>query len=199
MTRAAAPALALSAALLLAGCSSGGGGSDAALPAGPSTAVLRARAALEPCPTLPSAQRARSAAGLPDVTLGCLGNGPSVRLSTLTGVPAVVNLWAAWCAPCRQEVPALQRRQTAAAGRVRVLGVVTEDTARDALDAAAHLGMHYPSVVDASGAVKDRTGVTALPLTFFVDASGRAHRYVGPALTYDRLRELVAQYFGVRV
>jgi len=122
-----------------------------------------------------------------------------VRLAALSGVPTVVNLWAAWCAPCRKEAPAFQRLHVVAGDRVQVLGVLTEDTERDALDAAAHLGIHYPSVVDADGRLLDHSGVRALPVTYFVAASGRAYRYVGPALSYEALRRLVAQHLGVRV
>ncbi len=122
-----------------------------------------------------------------------------MRLAALGGVPTVVNLWAAWCAPCRKEAPAFQRLHVVAGDRVQVLGVLTEDTERDALDAAAHLGIHYPSVVDADGRLLDHSGVRALPVTYFVAASGRAYRYVGPALSYEALRRLVAQHLGVRV
>lgn len=191
-------AAAVATAALLAGCTSAGA-PQAAAPGVPSTAELRSRAALEPCPAT-SGRRPEPVAGqLPDLELGCLGEGPAVRLAGLRGVPTVVNLWAAWCAPCRKEMPAFQRLHAAAGGRLRVLGVVTEDTDRDALDAAAHLGVHYPSVVDADGRLLDRSGVRALPVTFFVEASGRAHRYVGPPLGDVELRRLVARHLGVRV
>ncbi len=122
-----------------------------------------------------------------------------MRLADLGGVPTVVALWAAWCGPCREEAPAFQRLHVAAGGRVRVLGVLTEDTERDALDAAAHLGIHYPSVVDGAGRLLDHSGVRVLPVTYFVESSGTAHRYVGPPLSYDALRRLVSQHLGVRV
>jgi len=183
---------------LLTGCTSqvSSESRPAARPA--STAQLKSAAALEPC-AAGSSGPAAVPSQLPDLSLPCLGDGPPVRLGALHGVPTVVNLWAAWCGPCREEVPAFQRLYAAAAGRVRVLGVLTEDTERNALDAAAHLGMHYPSVVDGEGRLLDRSGVRALPVTYFVEASGRTHRYVGRALTYDALRQLVDQYLGVRV
>jgi len=193
--------LAIAAAVipLLAGCAAGSSGSrSSSASAAPSTQQLKARAALDPCPA--GATRPATAVGqLPDLELRCLGDGPAVRLSALRGVPTVVNLWAAWCAPCRTEAPAFQRLHAAAGDRVRVLGVLTEDTDRDALDAAAHLGIHYPSVVDGDGRVLDRTGVRALPVTYFVEPSGRTHRYVGPPLGYVALRALVARHLGVRV
>lgn len=198
MTRRVAAALA--GVLLLVSCRAGDSSADRSLPGSPSTAELTARAALDACP-LAGSRPAPGPTGrsrLPDLELGCLGAGPAVRLADL-GRPTVVNLWAAWCAPCRKEAPAFQRLHAAARGRVQVLGVLTEDTERDALDAAAHLGIHYPSVVDADGRLLDRSGVRALPVTYFVEASGEAHRYVGPALSYDALRRLVAEHLGVQV
>jgi len=196
---------ALAALALLAGCTSAGSPSarspsDGSVGRGPSTATLKARAALDPCPQVFSSSPGQKGSGrLPDLTLRCLGDGPAVRLAGLSGRPAVVNLWAAWCGPCRKEAPAFQRLHVAAGDRVRVLGVLTEDPDRDALDAAAHLGIHYPSVVDGDGRLLDHSGVRALPVTYFVEASGRAHRYVGPPLSYDALRRLVGQHLGVRV
>lgn len=203
MSRRLAGALAVLA--LLAGCTSAGSPSAGSPSAGsvgraPSTATLQARAALDPCPDVSSPAPGRSGPGrLPDLTLRCLGAGPAVRLAGLAGRPAVVNLWAAWCGPCRKEAPAFQRLHLVAGDRVQVLGVLTEDPDRDALDAAAHLGIHYPSVVDGEGRLLDHSGVRALPVTYFVEASGLAHRYVGLPLTYDKLRQLVVQHLGVRV
>jgi len=193
-------AITLAGVLLLTGCTSGGSTPGRSLPPAASTTELKARAALDPCPQVPRPPPpGRSGTGgLPDIQLACLGDGPAVRLTGLTG-PAVVNLWAAWCDPCRREAPAFQRLHAAAGDRLRVLGVLTEDTTRDALDAAAHWGIHYPSVVDADGEMKARSGVQGLPVTYFVSASGEADRYVGPPLSYDQLRRLVAQHLGVRV
>lgn len=190
-------AVALAALALVTGCTSSGSSSAGSAGRAASTATLQARAALDPCPEVSG--RPVIQGSLPDVELSCLGPGPKVRLAALAGVPTVVALWAAWCGPCQREAPAFQRLHVVAGDRVRVLGVLTEDTPRDALDAAAHLGIHYPSVVDGDGRLLDHSGVRALPVTYFVEASGRAYRYVGPALSYDALRRLVAQHLGVRV
>lgn len=109
----------LAAVALLAGCTAAGSTSDAGPPV-PSTAELRSRAALEPCPEVADAGTGAVPGGqLPDLQLDCLGDGPPVRLAGLRGVPTVVNPWAAWCEPCRKEVPALQLRRLVA----RHLGV----------------------------------------------------------------------------
>lgn len=130
---------------------------------------------------------------LPDLTLECMAGGEPVRLSTLRG-PLVINLWASWCGPCRQELPAFQR--LADGGRVPVLGVVTEDSRDAAAWLADELKVSLPSVYDRSGALKAAAGELALPLTLFVAADGRTIVYRDVALTDQTLAQLVDQHFG---
>lgn len=86
--------------------------------------------------------------GLPALRLPCLGNGPDVTLSSLTGRPTLVNLWASWCAPCREEMPLLQQAFAEHGQDIRFLGVATRDEPAVAADFAAATGVTYPSVVD---------------------------------------------------
>ena len=131
--------------------------------------------------------------GLPDLTLPCLGVGPAVRLAGLRGSPTVINLWAGWCGPCRDEAPVLQR--VAARGRVRVLGVLTKDTERNGLAAARGFGIRYPSVRDEDGRLLARLGLVGLPATVFLRADGTlAGRYVGPALSGPQLAGLIHRH-----
>lgn len=171
-------------------------------PAGEPTkdAALVAAAALPPCPT--SATASSAGGGLPALTLPCLGDGPSVRLSGLRGMPTVVNIWAGPCPPCKREAPLLQRFFVEGAGRVRVLGVVDgayPDTFNDALDAARGLGIHYPSVFDAHGRLPAALRVRGIPVTLLIDASGRVkHMKIGE-LRQGELQLLAATYLGVAV
>ncbi|WP_144119741.1 TlpA family protein disulfide reductase [Catellatospora sichuanensis] len=130
---------------------------------------------------------------LPELTLECMAGGDAVRLSTLRG-PLVINLWASWCAPCRQELPAFQR--LADSGRVPVLGVVTEDGRDAAAWLADELKVSLPSVYDRSGGLKAAVGENLLPLTLFVGADGRASVYRDVALTDQTLAQLVEHHFG---
>jgi hypothetical protein len=88
---------------------------------------LRSAAGIEPCPR--TEPRPGVAGGLPDIALPCLGGGRDVNLAGLRG-PMVVNLWASWCEPCREELPVLQEYAERARRQVRVLGVDFEDTGR---------------------------------------------------------------------
>ncbi|WP_412540910.1 TlpA disulfide reductase family protein [Longispora sp. K20-0274] len=112
--------------------------------------------------------------------------------TSVTG-PAVVNLWASWCAPCRQELPAFQR--LAESGKVTVLGVVTLDDRGRALDTAKDLGVRFPTLYDSAGRLQKSVGKSLLPVTLFVDAQGRVtHTYTGPALDDAALGTLVKEH-----
>jgi cytochrome c biogenesis protein CcmG, thiol:disulfide interchange protein DsbE len=156
---------------------------------------LRKAANLDRCPNSgPSEVTAR----LPDLTLTCLGVGPNVHLHGLIGMPTLVNVWGSWCMPCQREVPALESVYTAANGRLRILGVDTEDDHASALDFAAHVGMRYPSVVDDEGSFIRALGRNATPMTLFVDASGRvAHTRYGQFHSAAEIKADVRRYLGV--
>lgn len=184
----------------VAGCTSSGSNASPqpTFPKPPSYDQLVAAAHLDPCPasgpqTPPHA--------LPDLTLPCLGDGPGVHLSGLSGVPTVVNIWGSWCVPCQKETRYLSAVYDALKPRVRFLGVDTEDTADSALDFAPHVSppMRYPQVVD-----KDKRLLIALhlpsavPTTVFVSASGRVmHITALPYSSTTTLRADISRYLGV--
>jgi cytochrome c biogenesis protein CcmG/thiol:disulfide interchange protein DsbE len=154
---------------------------------------LRLRAGLDRCP----ATQRQTTAKLPHVVLSCLGNGPRVNFAGLLGTPTLINVWGSWCLPCQEEVPALQALHVAAADKLRVLGVDTEDEHGSALDFAAHIGMKYPSVVDDNGTFLRSFGKSATPMTLFVDAAGVVvHTKLGPFKDTE-LTQDVQRYLGV--
>jgi len=99
-------------------------------------------------------------------------DGQTLRLSTYRGKVVVVNFWATWCPPCREEMPALQR-VAASEADVVVLEVdlmESADKARSFLDSLALDRLQL--VLDTDGATTRRFGVLTLPSTFFVDRDG---------------------------
>jgi thiol-disulfide isomerase/thioredoxin len=157
-----------------------------------------APAAAAGCPAAGGAVTGQPA--LPELTLPCLGAGDPVPLRRLAGTPTVLNIWASWCGPCRAELPAFQQLSARAAGRLRVLGVVTEDAADRARAFAAGVGVRFPSVLDDTGRLNRALGRTAVPGTVLVAADGRVAKvYSGPPLSYDELRRLVRDTLGVAV
>jgi thiol-disulfide isomerase/thioredoxin len=152
---------------------------------------------------LPDCVPGRAATGadpLPDLSLPCLSGSGTVALRSLAGAPAVVNLWASWCAPCRQELPAFSRLSADAGGRLRVLGVVSQDRPGAAAAYAADARLPFPSLVDEDGLLLRGLGRRALPATVLVDADGRVREvYQGAPLTDAALRALVRDRLGVDV
>jgi thiol-disulfide isomerase/thioredoxin len=115
-------------------------------------------------------------------------------------VPAVVNLWASWCPPCREELPVVQQLADAAGDRVRVLGVVSKDGVPQATSFAADAGATFPTAFDGEGELMDALGIRALPYTYFLAADGAvAHVEVGPVESLPEFQQLVAEHLGVQL
>ncbi len=154
---------------------------------------VRAVSSLATCPTALSPE-------LPRLTLDCLGGGPRVAIaSAVTGRPALVNVWATWCPPCREEVPYLGAFRAKAAGRVDLVGVLTEDDQANGLRFAAEDAMRYPSVVDPDGTIMRRFP-PGPPTTLFIDAGGHlVFRHGGLFHSEAEIERLVFAHFGIRV
>jgi thiol-disulfide isomerase/thioredoxin len=129
---------------------------------------------------------------LPAVTLPALaGGGSSLALAELDG-PAVVNLWATWCEPCRRELPDFQAASDDHPG-VRFVGVdIGEESAR-AQAFLDELGVTFEQYADVDGELADRLGVASLPVTIVIDDERHiATRHLGP-MSRDQLDEALAE------
>jgi thiol-disulfide isomerase/thioredoxin len=177
-------------AVLAAACTSTG--SPTAPP--PSAPVLAA------CPS-PGVKAVGAA--LPDLSLPCLGassGAEAVPLRRLTGRPMVVNLWASWCGPCREELPAMARLSGAAGDRLRVVGVASLDVPANSVSFAADNRLPFPSLQDRDGDLERALRRNGLPVTVLVRSDGTvAYVYQGTPLTDTTLRELVRDKLGVHV
>ena len=89
-----------------------------------------------------------------------------MRLSGLAGTPTVINLWASWCAECREELPLLAKADRAYGDRVRFIGIDIKDAAPEAaLRLADRSGVTYPQLVDRAGRTQAPLGYSGLPQT----------------------------------
>jgi thiol-disulfide isomerase/thioredoxin len=133
----------------------------------------------------------------PDFALRSM-QGPSVRLSEHLGEVVVINFWATWCGPCRQEMPLLD----ALYGKYKQAGLVLlsvniDENVEPAVEMAQTLKVSYPVLLDARKEVSRAYDVGAMPVTVLVDRAGVV-RYVsegykpGYEKRYtDKLRELL--------
>jgi cytochrome c biogenesis protein CcmG, thiol:disulfide interchange protein DsbE len=116
-----------------------------------------------------------------------------LSLDELRGAPVVLNFWASWCVPCRQEGPGLQRFWQAERARgAVVLGLNMQDVTDDARDFVRQFGMTYPNVRDGGNEVARRYGTTGLPETFFISARGRIVGHVIGVVSAGQLRDGLA-------
>ncbi len=129
---------------------------------------------------------------LPDVTVRSLDDGgAALDIGTLRG-PAVVNLWATWCAPCRKELPAFQQVSVARPD-VRFVGVDIAEEAAAARDYLTGLGITFDQYIDDHGELTDALGTAVLPVTVVVDRDGRvATEHIGPMTVGDLQRAIGA-------
>ena len=119
----------------------------------------------------------------------------SISLRSPVGSITVVNIWASWCPPCRQEAPQLEQVWMRYEGRgVRFIGVDHQDTRPGGLSFVREFGITYPIAFDPDGTEAARYGAVGVPTTFVIGPDGRiAYRFLGKttatmlATTLDRL------------
>lgn len=117
-----------------------------------------------------------------------LFDGGKLELANQLGKPMVINFWASWCSPCRDEAAGLERTWRAYADDgVLFVGVNIQDSVQNALDYNKEFDVTYPNGHDSDGKITVDYGVVGLPVTFFVGRDGVVEgRWVG-ALPESRL------------
>jgi len=155
-------------------------------------------AVLAACAILPASAIA-PATTAPDFTLRTV-SGPNLRMQEQRGRVVLVNFWATWCAPCRKEMPHLNRlyEKYRASGFV-LLGVNVDDDPRNAIGVATKLGVKFPVLLDSEKKVSALYDLSAMPATVLIDKDGRVrflHRgyQAGVEDTYDKqIRDMLKE------
>jgi cytochrome c biogenesis protein CcmG/thiol:disulfide interchange protein DsbE len=110
----------------------------------------------------------------PELELPRLDDGGTGSLDDYRGQVVVLNFWASWCKPCKDESPLLERWHQRIKDRdATVLGVDMLDVTSDALDFIAEYGLTYPMLKDKDGEGLETFGVVQYPETFVIDRQGR--------------------------
>lgn len=125
-----------------------------------------------------------------------LFSGGEITLSSLRGKPVVINFWASWCPPCREEAPILEKVWRQYRNKeVTFIGVDIQDAEGDARAYIKEFGITYPNGPDIGGRITIDYGVSGIPVTFFVNREGRiVSRWVGAInepLLVARIEELL--------
>jgi thiol-disulfide isomerase/thioredoxin len=126
-------------------------------------------------------------------------NGPPRRLSAYRGRPLIINVWASWCGPCREEMQSLERlawsghRQEFA-----IIGISTDDYPEQALSLLGTSHATISQFIDTDQQMENMLGATRLPLTVLVGPDGRVLQKIYGARDWDgsEALRLIARTFG---
>lgn len=129
---------------------------------------------------------------IPDFELPSLEEDRTVRLSDLRGSPVVINFWATWCGPCKQEMPLLVEQYNWNKGKgLRVLAIDTllNDNRDDMRAFVKKYNMNFDVLVDETDAIAGGWEVMGLPTTFFIKPDGTVAKVHVGQLTADLLKD----------
>ena len=145
------------------------------------------------------AQSGKPVPAIPRMVLPCLTRpARSVQLAVSHGRPQVINVWASWCGPCRDEMPVLQAAHETVGGRVLFLGVAVRDSRSRALAFVSAHGVTYPQVFDERGQFPTAMRFAGVPDTLVIDGDGKVLDQVIGVLTRKRLAHDLALLGGGR-
>jgi cytochrome c biogenesis protein CcmG/thiol:disulfide interchange protein DsbE len=163
-----------------------------------SLAAMKQAAGIADCPKS-DPDVAAVPSGLPDVVLPCLGGGREVRLAGLRGKPMMINIWAQWCGPCREEAPYLADVATTNKSELMIIGIDHADPQPAlAIEFAQLSSWKYPQLADPDVVLRAELQISGPPQTFFVRPDGTiAYRHAGPFTSTDQIRDLARQHLGV--
>lgn len=131
----------------------------------------------------------------PDFTAAYLDEPGSLKFSSLRGKPVLLNFWASWCGPCKEEAPLLEDAYARYGDDVEFVGIDIRDARDDAIAFVETYGVSYPQVRDEALRIYTDYGLTGQPESFFVDQNGVVVQHVK-----GRLDESVLyQYLDVLV
>ena len=154
--------------------------------------LARGKPAAAPGFELPVLQRGDLGSALEEKLRPALADG-RVNLDELRGTPVILNFWASWCLPCREEAPFLERtwREQRSRG-VLMVGLNMQDVIADARGFMREFDGSYLNIRDQSDDVARRWGLTGLPETFFITARGEIVAHVIGVVSERQMRDGIA-------
>lgn len=128
----------------------------------------------------------------PDFTVAD-GSGSPVNLSDFSGVPVVLNFWASWCSPCKEEMPEFNEAFAEYDGQIQFMMVNLTDGSSETVDSAKtyieEQGFSFPVFYDTNGEAAAAYGVMSIPTTYFIEKDGSIAAYAAGMLDGEVLKE----------
>ena len=127
--------------------------------------------------------------------------GPSRKLSDYRGKPLVINVWASWCGPCRQEMRSLERLSLGDGGEhFNVIGISTDDYADKAKAFLQQANITFSNFIDSKLVLENMLGANMLPLTLLVDAQGKVLSKTYGSKEWDGVeaKAMIAKTFRIK-
>lgn len=121
-------------------------------------------------------------------------NSEMITLSEHLGKPVVINFWASWCPPCREESELLEKTYKEFIGqKIQFIGINIQDTEIEAKNYIAQYDITYPNGMDLDGRISIDYGIIGLPVTFFINEQGIVNtRWVG-AISESQLNSNISK------
>ena len=129
----------------------------------------------------------------PAFTLSRLDGPGSVSLASLRGRPIVLNFWASWCGPCKDEAPVLAELAHRYGSKLDIVGVNSQDDIGDARSFAHRYGLDF-TVVHDTGSVYRKWGLGGLPETFVIAPGGKVVKHFPGQITGSDLEQALQPY-----
>ena len=134
------------------------------------------------------AGRAVEGQAAPNFTLPNIQDGKgSISLASYKGTPVLVNFWATWCVPCKDEMPLLEAAHTAWGSKVQFVGIDRQDYRPDAVAFAQRAHVTYPLASDPDATLDGSYRLRGMPTSVFIDRNGRIVQRVTGPLTRSQL------------
>ena len=123
----------------------------------------------------------------PDISVVSITNGSTLKLSDLKGKVVLLNFWATWCPPCREEIPSMMKLNSFMAGKpFQIVAISIDEGGKPTIDSFfKETGLFLPTYLDASGTSSKSYGITGVPESFIIDKQGVLVKKIIGGLSWD--------------
>jgi thiol-disulfide isomerase/thioredoxin len=132
-------------------------------------------------------QVAKENSAAPDVSVTSLENGSKLKLSDLKGKVVLLNFWATWCPPCREEIPSMMKLNRFMTGKpFQMVAISIDEGGKPLIDSFfKQTGFMLPTYLDASGDSSKSYGITGVPESFIIDKNGKLVKKIIGGMSWD--------------